>query len=130
MKKAHTFLLGILGGQVGLLLFFGIFEFEKIIVALYGGMWIGIGLAVFVLKHAERYWYTEVLGGVFGVQAVAFIVLEMAKVGEGLVEKAGFLAIGVWIGILIGILLNTLNAMEDRLAALESSVAKSDDDQA
>ncbi len=130
MKKAHTFLLGIFGGQVGLLLFFGMFEFEKIIVALCGGMWIGIGIAVFVLKHAKRYWYTEVLGGVFGVQAVTFIVLDMAKVDEGLVEKAGFLAIGAWIGILIGILLNTLDTMENRLVVLESSGAKSDDDQA
>ncbi|MCX8049097.1 MAG: alkaline shock response membrane anchor protein AmaP [Methylohalobius sp.] len=130
MRKVNKFLLGIFGGQVVLLLFFGAFEFEKVIVALYGGMWVGIGIAVFLLRYANPHWYTEVLAGIFGVQAVVFIGLDLARASPGMVESSGFLAIGVWIGVLIGMLLNTLDEMEKRLAGVESPEVKSEDDQA
>lgn len=121
MARVHKFLLGIIAGQLVLLLFFGAFEFEKIIVAMYGGMWIGIGVARFLLRHANPHWYTEVLAGIFGVQAVVFIALDLLRASPGLVESSGFLAIGVWMGVLIGMLLNALDGLEKHLVELESS---------
>lgn len=130
MSNVNKFLLGIVAGQVVLLLFFGAFEFEKVIVAMYGGMWIGITIAMFVLKNANPHWYTEVLAGVFGVQAVVFIGLDLARASPDLVESSGFLAIGVWIGVLIGLLLNTLDALEKRLTEHKTPEVKSEDEQA
>ncbi|GAB6068356.1 hypothetical protein JCM13664_16750 [Methylothermus subterraneus] len=130
MTKVQKFLLGIVGGQGVLLLFFGAFEFEKVTVAMYAGMWLGIAIALLGLRRAKPHWYTEVLAGIFGVQAVTFIGLDLARAKPDWVESAGFLAIGVWIGVLIGLLLNALDALEKRLAALEAAENRADDESA
>jgi len=118
MSKAHKYLFWIAGGQGVLLLFFGAFAFEKILAFMCGGVWLGIAIARWVLKRAPGHWYTEVLLGIFGVQAVVFIGLEFARAKPELVESAAFFAIGVWIGVLIGLLLNALDELEKRLVDL------------
>lgn len=120
MTLVQKFLLSILAAQLVLIVFFGAFAFEKITVALYFGMWLGIAIAWFMLKHATIDRYAKVLGGMFGLQAAVFIGLDLAGMNDLFLEEAGFLSIGVWIGILVGMLLNTLKTLEQRHFAVEA----------
>lgn len=120
MTTVQKFLLIILGAHLVLIVFFGAFKFEKVTIALYSGMWIGIGLALFLLARASVVTRIKVIAGIFIVQAVIFAILDFwAHMTDLFMEEAGFMAIGVWGGILVGTLLNTIKDLEDRVARLE-----------
>lgn len=128
MAIVQKFLLSILVAQLVLIVFFGVFQFERITVALYFGMWIGIASAWFFLKRANVGRYAKVLGGMFSLQTGVFIGLELAEMNDLFLEEAGFLSIGAWIGILVGMLLNTIETLEQRFAGVEAQQSEQTSD--
>ncbi|BCX82981.1 hypothetical protein MIT9_P2572 [Methylomarinovum caldicuralii] len=109
----------ILIAQIVLIVFFGAFKFEKITLFLYTGAWIGIGVAWYVLRDRAAWTRIKVIASVFGVQILAFVFLDLARMNDLLLEEIGFLSIGVWTGILLGTLLETIDRLEKRLLAFE-----------
>jgi len=112
-------LLSILGAQLVLIVFFGAFKFEKITLFLYSGTWVGIGIARYLLRRAQWLTQVKIVAAVFGVQIVAFVILDLAHMNDLLLEEIGFLSIGVWTGILIGTLLGLIEDLERKLAEYE-----------
>ncbi len=112
-------LLSILGAQLVLIVFFGAFKFEKITLFLYSGTWVGIGIARYLLLRAQWLTQVKIVAAVFGVQIVAFVILDLAHMNDLLLEEIGFLSIGVWTGILIGTLLGVIEDLERKLAEYE-----------
>ncbi|MBN2701331.1 MAG: hypothetical protein JXR29_07775 [Methylothermaceae bacterium] len=126
MTTVKKTLLSIFGAQVVLVIFFGAFKFEKITLFLYMGTWIGIGLAMFLYWRASIIQKAKVIGGIFIAQIVAFVILELADMNDLLLEEIGFLSIGVWTGILIGLMLRMIENLEHRLASLQAQIARKD----
>lgn len=120
MTTTLKILLFIFAAQIVLIIFFGAFKFEKITLFLYSGTWVGIALAMFLFPRTTLGQKASIIGGVFGVQIVAFVIMDyFAHLSDLILEEYGFLAIGVWTGILIGNLVRLIEKLERRLAVLE-----------
>ncbi len=119
-------LLSILGAQLVLIVFFGAFKFEKITLFLYSGTWVGIGVVHYLLRRAQWLTQVKIIAAIFGIQIVAFVILDLAHMNDLLLEEIGFLSIGVWTGILIGTLLGLIEDLERKLAACERAEADSE----
>ena len=122
MTTVRKFLLGILGAHLVLIVFFAAFKFEDVTLALYSGIWIGIGLSLFMFRRAPITLRLKLIAGIFGVQILVFAGLDFARMTDLFLESAGFLSIGVWGGLLIGTLLNTVETLENRVLALEQEL--------
>ncbi len=123
MTTTQKILLSIFGAQIVLILFFGAFKFEKITLFLYSGAWIGIVLAMLVIPRTTLAQKVNIIAGVFGVQIVAFVIMDyFAHLSDLVLEEIGFLAIGVWTGILIGNLIRLIEKLEKQLEKLKETV--------
>ncbi len=123
MTTTQKILLSIFGAQIVLILFFGAFKFEKITLFLYSGAWIGIVLAMLVIPRTTLAQKVNIIAGVFGVQIVAFVIMDyFAHLSDLVLEEIGFLAIGVWTGILIGNLVRLIEKLERELEKLKATV--------
>lgn len=114
-------LLSILGAQLVLIVFFGAFKFEKITLFLYSGTWVGIGVARYLLRHAEWLTQIKIIAAIFAIQIIAFVILDLAHMNDLFLEEIGFLSIGVWTGILIGTLLSLIEDLEQKLAGCDQA---------
>jgi len=122
MTTTQKILLSIFGAQIVLVLFFGAFKFEKITLFLYSGAWIGIVLAMLVIPRTTLAQKVNIIAGVFGVQIVAFVIMDyFAHLSDLVLEEIGFLAIGVWTGILIGNLVRLIEKLERQLEKLKET---------
>ena len=122
MTTTQKILLSIFGAQIVLILFFGAFKFEKITLFLYSGAWIGIVLAMLVIPRTTLAQKVNIIAGVFGVQIVAFVIMDyFAHLSDLVLEEIGFLAIGVWTGILIGNLVRLIEKLERQLEKLKET---------
>ena len=123
MTSTHKILLSIFAGHIVLIIFFGAFKFEKITLFLYSGTWVGIALAMFMFPRTSFGQKAQIIGAVFGVQIVAFVVMDyFVHLSDLMLEEIGFLSIGVWTGILIGNLVRLIEKLEQRLIALRQEM--------
>jgi|GEM_PF-1828792 len=122
MTTTQKILLFTFVAQIVLIIFFGAFKFEKITLFLYTGTWVGVALAMFTFPRTTFAQKAKIIGVVFGVQIVAFTIMDyFAHLSDLILEEYGFLAIGVWTGILIGNLVRLIEKLEQRLMVLEKA---------
>ncbi len=125
MTTTQKILLSIFGAQIILIIFFGAFKFEKITLFLYSGSWIGVILAMFMFPRTSLAQKAGIIGAVFGVQIVAFVIMDyFAHLSDLVLEEIGFLAIGVWTGMLIGNLVRLIEKLEQQLESRQKGVAE------
>jgi hypothetical protein len=122
MTTVRRYLLGTLGAHLVLIVFFAAFKFEVVTIALYSGIWVGIGLSMLLFWRASIGRRVKLVVGIFIFQILVFAGLDFARMNDLFLEEVGFLSIGVWGGILIGTLLNATKTLESRVSSLEQQL--------
>ncbi len=126
MTTTRKILASIFGAHIVLIIFFAAFKFQAITLFLYSGTWVGISVAMFVSPRATLAEKAKSVAAVFGVQILAFAILDFVSMTDLMLESIGFLAIGVWTGLLVGELLRLIEKLEKQAAMVAIDAAQPD----